>query len=212
MTLFRRDVLSGFGAVSFLSGCGALSAIGDATTPLDAYELRAPAMPQAGRMLQRALSIEPPSTSGALETDRILIKPNAVQSLYLPGARWSADAPQMFQTVILRAFEDTGALSYVGRRPLGGTGDFALISDITDFQAELSETGNNAVTRIRLTARMVRESDARVMARRSFQSVSPANSTETLDIVEAFNRTSDLVVEDLVRWGLGVMGVTLPTA
>lgn len=212
MTLFRRDVLSGIGAVSLLSGCGALSAIGDAATPLDAYELRAPAMPQAGRMLQRALSIEPPSTSGALETDRILIKPNAVQSLYLPDARWSAEAPQMFQTVILRAFEDTGALSYVGRRPLGGTGDFALISDITDFQAELSETGNSAVTRIRLTARVVRESDARVLARRSFQSVSPASSTDTLDIVEAFNQTSDLVVEDLVRWGLGVMGVTLPAA
>lgn len=212
MTLTKRNFLTGAGALSLLSGCGALSALGDATTPLDAYELRAPALPQAGTMLARALSIETPTSSGALETDRILIKPNAVQSLYLPGARWSDQAPSMFQTVMLRAFEDTGALSYVGRTPLGGSGDFALISEITDFQAELSEDAQSAIARIRLTARMVRESDARVMARRSFQAQTPAASTETLDIVQAFNAASDQVLNELVRWGLDVIGLRLPVA
>ena len=212
MTLTRRNFVTGAGALGLLSGCGALSALGDAATPLDAYELRAPVLPQAGRMLSRALSIEAPSASGALQTDRILIKPNAVQSLYLPGARWSDEAPLMFQTVMLRAFEDTGALSYVGRRPLGGTGDFALISEITDFQAELAEDGNSAIARIRLTARMVRETDARVMARRSFQALAPAASTETLDIVQGFNVASDEVLADLVRWGLEVIGLRLPEA
>lgn len=212
MTLSRRNFLTSAGALSLLSGCGALSAIGDATTPLDAFELRAPDLPQAGRMLSRSLSIEPPTSSGALDIDRILIKPNAVQSLYLPGARWSDKAPLMFQTVMLRAFEDTGALSYVGRRPLGGTGDFALISEITDFQAELNADGESAVTRIRLVARMVRESDASVLARRSFQSLAPAATTETLDVVQAFNVASDAVLSDLVRWGLDVIGLRLPVA
>ncbi len=212
MTLLRRDVLIGLGSLSMLTGCGALSAIGDATTPLDAYELRAPVLPQAGRSLPRALSIEPPTASGALATDRILIRPNPVQSLYLPGARWSDQAPLMFQTVMLRAFEDTGALSYVGRRPLGGTGDFALISEITDFQAELAENRQSAVARIRLTARMVREADARVMARRSFQALGASESTDTLDIVQAFNSASDELLDELVRWGLGVIGLRLPAA
>ena len=212
MTLLRRDVLIGLGSLSMLTGCGALSAIGDATTPLDAYELRAPVLPQAGRSLPRALSIEPPTASGALATDRILIRPNPVQSLYLPGARWSDQAPLMFQTVMLRAFEDTGALSYVGRRPLGGTGDFALISEITDFQAELAENRQSAVARIRLTARMVREADARVMARRSFQALGGSESTDTLDIVQAFNSASDELLDELVRWGLGVIGLRLPAA
>ncbi len=212
MTFSRRKLLIGLGGVSVLSGCGALSAIGDATTPLDAFELRAPDLPQAGRMLQRGLSIEPPSASGALATDRIMIRPNPVQSLYLPRARWSDEAPLMFQTVMLRAFEDTGALSYVGRRPLGGTGDFALISEITDFQAELAEDQNSAVARIRLTARMVRESDARVMARRSFQALAPSENTDTLEIVQAFNTASDELLDELVRWGLGVIGLQLPVA
>ncbi|TVS03398.1 MAG: hypothetical protein EA407_06855 [Rhodobacteraceae bacterium] len=211
MTLQRRSLLTSMGALMALSGCGAITAIGEATAVLDAYDLRAPDMPQAGRMLQRGLSIEPPTAPGALEVDRILIRPNPVQSLYLPGARWTDKTPLMYQSVMLRAFEDTGALAYVGRRPLGGTGDVALITEITDFQAELDEDRRNAITRIRLTARMVRESDARVLARRSFQAIGPEVSTDTLEIVESFNAASDVVLTDMVRWGLGVMGLQLPS-
>lgn len=195
-----------------LSGCGAVSALNKAATPLDAYELRAPGdIPQAGRRLNRALSIEPPTTSGALDSDRILVKPNAVQSLYLPDGRWASDLPAMWQTMALRAFEDTGALSYVGRRPLGAVGDFALISEITDFQAEL--TGEEAATiRLRLTARMVRERDAQVVARRVFTAGVPIDGTETLALVNGFNAASDTVLTEMVRWGLQEMGLRLPAS
>ncbi|MDD7972537.1 ABC-type transport auxiliary lipoprotein family protein [Roseinatronobacter alkalisoli] len=211
MTLTRRHLLTSSFALTALTGCGAVSALNQATTALDAYELRAPrGLPQAPRMLARSLSIEPPTTSGALDTDRILIKPNAVQSLYLPRVRWSENAPLMVQTLLLRAFEDTGALSYVGRRPLGGSGDFALLCEITDFQAELGTDGNTVATRMRVTARMVRESDARILGRRSFVATAPAASTDTLDIVESFNVVSDELITDLVRWGLDTVGLRLP--
>lgn len=201
-----------FSGILLISGCGAISALNKASAPLDAYELRAPSgLPQATRSLSRALSIEPPTTSGALDTDRILVKPNAVQSLYLPDGRWASELPAMWQTMALRAFEDTGALSYVGRRPLGAVGDFALISEVTDFQAEL--VGEEAATiRLRLTARMVRESDARVMARQVFSAAVPVEGTETLALVNGFNTASDAVLADIVRWGLQVMGVTLPAS
>ncbi|MGY6547542.1 MAG: ABC-type transport auxiliary lipoprotein family protein [Roseinatronobacter sp.] len=210
MILSRRNVVLGAGSLVLLSGCGAVSALNDATTPLDAFELRAPVLPQAGRTLQRALSIEAPTASGALDVDRIMIRPNPVQALYLPRARWSDRAPLMFQSVMLRAFEDTGALSFVGRRPLGATGDFALVSEITDLHAELSEDRRSATARIRVVARLVREADARIVARRSFQASAPASSTDTLEIVQALNLASDVVVGDLVRWALQEMGLSLP--
>ena len=194
-----------------LGGCGAVSALNNAATPLDAYELRAPAdLPQASRRLDRALSVELPTTSGALSTDRILIKPNPVQSLYLPDGRWASELPAMWQTLALRAFEDTGALAYVGRRPLGAVGDFALITEITDFQAEL--TGDTATIRLRLTARLVRERDARVMARRIFSADVPVESTATLALVKGFNAASDQVLADMVRWGVQALGLRLPGA
>ena len=173
-----------FASLLALCGCSAVSALNKAAIPLDAYELRAPTnMPQAGRSLNRALSIEPPTTSGALDTDRILVKPNPVQSLYLPDGRWASELPAMWQTMALRAFEDTGALSYVGRKPLGAVGDFALISEITDFQAELGDD-DTATIRLRLTARLVRESDARVMARRVFSAAVPVEGNGNVDACE----------------------------
>lgn len=201
-----------FASLLALGGCGAVSALNKAATPLDAYELRAPTdMPQAGRSLNRALSIETPTTSGALDTDRILVKPNPVQSLYLPDGRWASELPAMWQTMALRAFEDTGALSYVGRKPLGAMGDFALISEITDFQAELGDD-DTATIRLRLTARLVRESDARVMARRVFDAAVSLKGTETLTLVNGFNAASDEVLAEMVAWGLQGMGLRLPAS
>ncbi len=206
----RRSMMTGLLGVTVLPGCAALSAFGEATAVLDAYDLRAPDLPQAGRTLGRALSIEPPTTSGALDTDRIMIRPSPVQALYLPGARWSEDTPALLQTLMLRGFDDTGALTYVGRRPIGATGDVALLTEITDFQAELDADGSSALIRLRVVARMIRESDAQVLARRTFTALAPSASTDTLEIVQAFNMASDQLLTDLVRWGLGVIGVQLP--
>lgn len=194
---------------ALLSGCGAISAIGEATTPLDAYELRAPGEgPVArGRPLQRDLVIEIPNASGALDTDRIMIRPNPLQAQYLPRARWSDPAPVMLQTLMLRSIENTNALRFVGRRPLGGAGDFALIAELTDFHAELIPETDEAMIRMRMIARIVRESDASIIAMRTFSSSAPAESVETLALVESFNTAVEPLMQDLARWVLASLGI-----
>lgn len=194
---------------ALLSGCGAISAIGDATTPLDAYDLHAPADgPVAqGRPLQRDLIIEIPSASGALDTDRIMIRPNPLQAQYLPRARWSDPTPVMVQTLMLRSIENANALRYVARRPLAGSGDFALIAELTDFQAELDEETDTAMVRLRLVARIVRESDASILATRTFSSSAPAADLETLALVESFNTAAAPLMRDLTGWVLASLGI-----
>lgn len=194
--------------VTGLAGCSAISALGSATSVLDAYELRAPeAVPEARRSLSRDLVIEVPNAGGALATDRILVRPHPLQAQYLPDASWTATAPEMVQTLLVRVFENTNALRYVGRRPLGSSGDFALVSELTDFQAEAVPGATGATVRMRLVARLVRESDATVIASRSFQATAPAASLDTLVLVEAFNAASDAVLADLAVWALGRLGV-----
>jgi cholesterol transport system auxiliary component len=207
----RRALLSLL-ALPALPACGALTALGDATTALDIYELRAPTdLPVASRALARDLIIEVPTAGGALDTDRILIRPNPLQAQYLPGVGWTDAAPVMIQTLILRSFEATGALRYVGRRPLGTGGDFALVSELTELQAEVGPAG--AVTaRIALTARLVRESNASVIATRRFAATGPVASTETMDVVSALDTAAGSVMRELVRWALGTMGAPLPQA
>ena len=187
-----------------LSGCAGLFGGGPA---LDAFELRAPSEgPVARRSLGRDLVVELPEAGPAVDIDRILVRPNPLQAQYLPRARWTAPAPVMLQTLMVRRFEDANAFRFVGRRPLGPGGDFALIGELTDFQAELNDTGPGALVRVRLTARLVREEDAAVMASRSFQITEPAESLETLELLGAFNTATDRLLTELSGWVLTRLG------
>ncbi len=207
MTPFRNTMA--FLAILLLTGCGGILGLGG-TQPLDAYELRAPAqMAQATRTLARSLVIETPGGGGAVGTDRILIRPTPLQAAYLPGARWTDEAPLMVQGLMVRAFEDTNALRYAGRRALpGGFSDFMLVSDLTDFQAEVL-ADDSVQVRVRLTARVVRDDDGQVLATRTFQATAPATSDDALQVVEAFNAATSAVLRDLTGWALERMGVRL---
>ncbi len=206
MTLIRTAFAAVFALT--LAGCSALSTLTDATTPLEAFELRVPAdMPQVRSSVRRDLVIETPAAGGALDTDRIMIRPGPLQAQYLPGARWTDTAPVMLQNLMLRAFEDTNALRYVGRRPLGGTGDYVLISELTDFQAELDATGQGVTTRLRMTVRLVREADASIIGSRTIQTVAQAASTDTLAVVQSFDQATAAALQDLTGWALGLIGL-----
>ena len=194
-------------APALLAGCSALSALEDASTPLEVYELRAPAdIPRVrGRAAPRDVIVEVPTTSGALSTDRIMIRPNALQAQYLPDVRWADPVPVMVQTLMLRAIETTNAVRYVGRKPLAASGDYALITEVVDFQAELNEGGESATVEMELIIRVVRERDAAIVASRTFQSEALAATTETPVVAAAFNVASDALFAEIATWVAGVV-------
>ena len=195
-----------------LAGCSALSALGDATKALDVYELQVPAaLPVARGPLAREVVVELPSTGGALETDRIMIRPSPLQAEYLPGARWSDPTPVMLQTLMLRTLNDSQGLRYVGRRPLGTSGDYAIVTELTEFQAVATDGGKGATIRLQMTARLVRESDAAIVATRTFRASAAADSTKTLPLVQAFDRAGQQMMLDFARWTMSSLGRPLPT-
>lgn len=188
--------------LAVLSGCSAVTALNDAGTPLEVYELRAPSNIQVTtrRQLPRDVIIEVPTTSGALATDRILIRPNPLQAQYLPEVRWSDPTPVMVQTLMLRSVEATGAVRYVGRQPLASSGDFAVVTELVDFQVELGADGKTAIAKLKLIVRVVRESDARIVASKTFSASTPSPSTETQPLVEAFNIASSALFSEFAAW------------
>lgn len=205
----RRTALA-LAATAFLSGCSALSALSGAATPLDDYDLTAPATPVTARSTtSRQLVVEIPTAPGALTNDRILIRPHPLQAAYLPDGKWAEDVPVMLQTLMVRSFEDTGAFRYVGRTPLGTSGDYALLTELTDFQAEAAADGKSATIRLRLTARLIREDDAAVLSSRTFTSSADVASTETLALVEGFNTANQTLLTDLTTWALGTLNIGL---
>jgi cholesterol transport system auxiliary component len=191
-----------------LSGCGAVSAIGSATEALEIYELTAPDdLPvRQGAPLSREVIIEVPSTSGALDTDRIMVRPAPLQAQYLPDIRWSEDAPVMLQTLMLRALDQTAAFQYVGRRPLGSGGDFAIVTELVDFQAELGAEGTAPVVQVRMVSRIVRESGVQIVAARTFAASERAASLDDADIAAAFDAAAGRVISDFTLWTLTNLG------
>ncbi|MCC1493753.1 ABC-type transport auxiliary lipoprotein family protein [Cognatishimia sp. F0-27] len=208
-----RPVLSIL-ALCALSACSTLGALGDATTPLSVYELRAPegAPVARGAALARDVIVELPTTSGVLSTDRILIRPNALEAQYLPEVRWGDEVPVMLQTLMLRALVNTGGVRYVGRRPLAGAGDFAIVTELVDFQAEVAADGESALVTMNMTSRMVRERDASIIASRTFTASALAPSTETTTIIAAFDTASDALLLDFAEWTMGALGKRLVPA
>lgn len=203
MTLWAllRNIIAA-ASLAALSGCAAITAVSDAATPLDVYELRAPGgiAPSGGRVSARDVIVEIPTTSGALATDRIMIRPNALQAQYLPDVRWSEPTPVMVQTLMLRAIEATSAVRYVGRKPLGVSGDFAVVTEVIDFQADVVPATDTANVQITLLVRIVRERDASIIASRRFSATATAATTETSVVIDAFSTASDQVFVDFAQW------------
>ena len=202
----RRSLLFCLLAVS-LAGCSALSALDRAAQALDVYELRAPNVPVARSVQGIHFIVEVPAASGAIDTDRILIRPSASRVAYLPDARWSETAPVMLQTAMVEAFLNTNAFRFVGRRPLGAAGDVALVTSLVAFGAEVTPGAEGATVEMRIVARLVREDDAAVLASRVFTRSAKVPDTSTGAVVAGFEAVSDAVLGELVGWVLNARGV-----
>jgi cholesterol transport system auxiliary component len=194
--------------VPVLASCSAVSALNSAATALDVLELQPPAdLPVVQRRpLARDVIIEEPTTGGALATDRIMVRPAPLQASYLPGVRWSEAAPVMLQTLMLRTLDRTQAFQYVGRRPLGPGGDFAIVTELVDFQAELTSDGDSARVVVRMISRIVREQGLAIVATRTFTASETAASLGDADIAAAFDVATGRVMSEFAVWTLSSLG------
>ncbi|WP_424974129.1 ABC-type transport auxiliary lipoprotein family protein [Dinoroseobacter sp. S124A] len=195
----------GLGLALALSGCSAITAISDASKTLEVYELRAPEIQPAGRSFGLDVVIEEPTTSGALQTDRIMIRPDPLQAQYLPGVRWSETTPVMLQTLMLRSLEQSQALRYVGRTPLGISGDVAVLTELVDFQAEVAPDGETGTVELRLISRVVRESDIRILGTRTFAARAILPSVEEAAVIAGFDQAASQLLSEHAAWVLSVL-------
>ncbi|WP_043771984.1 ABC-type transport auxiliary lipoprotein family protein [Roseivivax isoporae] len=186
-------------------GCSALSALGEATAVLDVYELRAPEAVPTGPRRSLEVTVVLPTTTGALDTDRIMVKPDPLAAQYLPDARWGEEVPVLVQSLMLRTLQETEAFAYVGRDPLGISGDVAVVADVIDFQAEADADGPGATVRLQLSVQAVRESDVAILSSRTFEATARAADTETRTIVAAFDAASAQLLVAFAEWAVGAL-------
>jgi cholesterol transport system auxiliary component len=147
------------------------------------------------------LVVEEPSTGKGIDTDRIAIAPSALEVKYLGGARWADRAPRLIQQLLIQSFENTGKIVSVGRQSIGLRSDFALKTELREFQAEKTAEGTTVV-RVRLNLKLVRPALGMIVASQSFESVKPAKSEDVPDVVDAFDEAVGAVLKRAVVWSM----------
>lgn len=183
-----------------LPGCAAVSAISGAATPLDAFAL-APLSGTAAANGTRHVVIELPTASGAIATNRILVKPSRLQAAYLPGAAWADPAPEMIQTLLVQSLQASGAFRLVGRSTLGLFPDNTVLTEIRAFQGEPGPEGGPAfVARVALTMTVVREADRAIVASRSFEAKAGAADGAAPRIVAALDAAMGAILREAAPW------------
>jgi cholesterol transport system auxiliary component len=197
--LTRRAAL--LGAVAAVSGCGAVSAINAAGTPLATFDLTPRPGSAAGRSTRRTLVLPLPDAPAALAADRILIRPAAASVTYLPGARFADDLPRVVQSLLVRSISATGRIGYVGRAEGGPVPDSALLTRIDAFDVTRGSDGRFTAL-VDLTLTVIDDRDQRVIGTQRFtQSITVADDSAPA-IIAGFQALMDALLPAMADWAL----------
>jgi cholesterol transport system auxiliary component len=181
-----------------LGGCALLGGKGE---PLVVMDPSAKVTPAADWPHVRwSLLVLRPIANQTLDTERIVVRPAPGAVQVYKGAAWSDTAPDLVQTSLLRAFEDSGRILSVARPGGPVRGELQLASELRAFESIYSGASPDAV--IELQARLVRVTDGTAVAAKTFRVSEAAGGTEVAVVSDAFSRALAKLDADVVAWTL----------
>lgn len=179
----------------------ACSAITGPRTQFTVYTLNPPASTTAS--VQRPptdwhLAIDEPHALGLLDSDRLVVAPDANQRLAFAGVRWNERAPMLLQDIWLRAFESDGRFGGVIRSNSGARAALVLATDLVAFQIE--QRGGQSEAVIAVHARLIDPRSRRNLAHAPFQARVPTDDALARSAVAALEAAVAEVTAQLVAW------------
>ena len=199
----RRRVLGAASCMLTLAGCSLLF-------PPSAPQLYR-LTPQTGVAphgppVRAQLVVDAPTAPESLDTDQIALTRNQIQLDYFAGSTWTDRAPRLLQGLIIDALENGGRIVAVGRDSSDISPDYLLQTDLRDFQARYTGSGDQPPTIVvRVAADLVKLPDRRVVGSMLAAKEVPARRNGLDSIVEAFDAATGEVITQIVDWTLGMM-------
>lgn len=178
-----------------LGACAALG-LGSKEAP-PAFDLKAPARPARIGTIHGQLVIPEPTAVSVLDTDRIVVRPEPDQVATLGGAQWSDRLPKLLQARVMQAFENSGRLRSVARPGEGIASDYQLLINVRAFQLAVTPSPSGEVE---LAAKIVNNTNGRIVAARVFHASSPAAGTDGPQAVAAIDSAFQDVTLQLIGW------------
>ncbi len=159
-----------------LSGLERMTGGGTSAADIPVYDLVAatnfPGKPD--KVPAWLLVVPEPSTLMGFNTDKILLQPEAGESVPLANARWGDNLPILLQAKVIQSFENAGYAQSVSRTRDGVTGDYQLLIDIRRFHIS---TAPEPVADIDFVAKLLSK-DGKIVAASTFQATAPSKGTE----------------------------------
>lgn len=178
-----------------MSGC----ALAVSSAPPRTFDLVVPEIaPASGPELPVQLVVHTPSAVRALDTERILVRPQHEQISYYPDAVWSDRLPRLVRARLTEGLEDSKRFSAVVTEDDRVTGAYSLQIAIRAF--EMSVNGKPPEGHVAMSAKLVDERAGKVVASRRFESRVRAKSDSVAEGVSAMTAAFHAVSRDLIKW------------
>ena len=196
----RRLVLAGLALTP--AACGSLLPQGGAPPKL--YTLTPAAdFPAGGPRASWQLLVDVPTSTAALDTERIALSRSPTTLDYFADAAWTDRAPLMVQALIVESFENSNRIGAVARESLALRADYLLQPELRHFEADYAAGAGMPTAHLEIAVRLVRMSDRAILARRSFDAEVKAAQNQVPVIVDAFNTAFHQLMRQMVDWAVG---------
>ncbi len=151
------------------------------------------------------LLIEVPNAAEGLNSHRIALSRSLLSLDYFAKVRWTERAPLMVQTLLVESFENTRRIVSVAREGTDLRADYALKTELREFQAEYADDAAPPNINVRVIAKLIKMPERIIVAAKSFEAVMPASGTGMTDIVTAFDEALGKVLKRVVLWAMPIV-------
>jgi cholesterol transport system auxiliary component len=199
----RRHVAGGIAALSAalgLAGCTPFTLARREATTLHRLTPMT-TVPDNLPVLDRRISIEPPTAASGLNTARIPLRPEPTLLDYFANAQFVEVVPIMVQGLVTQSLDATGALDVLGPDATGLRPDYVLRLHIQDFQAEYDQGLSAApLINIRMQLRLLGMPRRESLATARGDQTVRAEGTSLDAVMSAFDQAMGLALRRIVSW------------
>lgn len=200
---FNRAIVAVCAAAVLLTGC-ALKLPGTGAPPRIFVLSPKSTFDENLPVVDWQLLIDSPIAAAGLNSSRIALRQSQIELQYFANAAWTDAAPKMVQRLLIESFENSEKIVSVGRQAVGLRADFILATELREFQAEYEgkKEGEPPDVRTRINAKLVKMPERTIVASITYDYLIPANGTEMVEVVKAFDLALGKTLKRIVAWAI----------
>lgn len=145
------------------------------------------------------LTVSAPVATAALDSERIVIRPQPDQVAYLSGAQWADRLPLLVQARMVQSLENARMLTAVGRTGQGMTADWSLSGEVRRFEIDVAS--GQAV--VEITVKLVSGTSGRIVGATVARGVAPGTTASGEAATQALDQAMAQAMTQIVQFVRG---------